>query len=156
MNLPGGQHFQAIRHFLHHLRCHPSNAIVFYKDWNSILYTRCYKIKASSIIWFTDASHSDCDESQSTCCYLGFIQGGVIDANLFVLQPIPNSTAEFETMGLSGGFMTCAYEQMSLMDLLSDDASRPWTVSMILDSTAAISMNSSKRSTKCKRHIDRR
>jgi hypothetical protein len=39
MHLPGRKHFVAVRHLLHHLRCHPPKAIKYYHDSrNSPLY----------------------------------------------------------------------------------------------------------------------
>jgi len=32
MNLPGRRHFEALRHIVHHVRCHPPGALRFYKD----------------------------------------------------------------------------------------------------------------------------
>jgi len=162
MNLPGRQHFRAILHLLHHLRCHPVNALVFYKDWSkSPVYKMLtqdlrMEIQDGTILWFTDASHADCDESRSTCCYVGFFQGGVVDMQSFVPQPVPHSTAESETMALAVGTMACSYVRMGIADILFDDPDRPWTIPVMSDSSAAIAMNNNSRPTRRSRHIDRR
>jgi len=115
MNLPSRQHFRAILHMLHHLRCHPTNALVFYKDWRQspvskmLIQDLRMEIPDGTLLWFTDASHADCDDSRSTCCYIGFFQGGVVDMQSFVPQPIAHSTAESETMALAVGSMACSY-----------------------------------------------
>ena len=162
MNLPGRRHFKAVLHLLHHLRCHPVNALVFYHDWRqSPVYLMLtvdlgLRIDDGTLLWFTDASHGDCDESRSTGCSLGILQGGVVDMQSFVPQPIPHSTAESETMALSVGAMSSAYIRMGLMDVLFDEPSRPWTVPMMSDSQAAIAMNESDRPSRRSRHIERR
>jgi hypothetical protein len=161
MDKPGRNHFKALLHLLHHLRCYPTQGIIFYSDWKDsavykMMLERDIKISDGTLIWFCDASHGDCDEARSTCCYLGLYQGGVIDANSFVPQPIPHSTAESETMAISLGAMACAYARMGIADILFDDPSRPWTIPMISDSSAAIAMNSNNKPTKRNRHIDRR
>jgi hypothetical protein len=114
------------------------------------------KISDGTLIWFCDASHGDCDEARSTCCYIGFYQGGVVDMSSFVGQPIPHSTAESETIAISIGSMACAYVRMGIADILFDDHNRPWTIPMISDSSAAIAMNSNDKPTKRNKHIDRR
>jgi hypothetical protein len=134
---------------------------MFYHDWRhspvyKMLIDKGVKITDGTLIWFTDASHGDCDESRSTCCYLGFYQGGIIDMSSFVAQPIPHSTAESETIAISVGAMACAYARMGIADILFDDADKPWTIPLISDSSAAIAMNSSNKPTKRNRHIDRR
>ena len=161
MNLPGREHFKALLHLLHHLRCHPTNGIMFYKDWRQapvykMLIELGMKIEDGTLLWFTDASHGDCDESRSTCCSMGFYQGGLIDAVSFVPQPIPNSTAESETMGMAVGGMSCAYARKGIADVLFGDPDRPWTIPLMCDSQAAIAMNNNNRPTKRSRHIDRR
>jgi len=114
------------------------------------------KITDGTLIWFSDASHMDCDEGRSTCCHIGFFQGGVIDAASFVPQPIPHSTAESETMAIGPGAMACAYARKAIADILFDDPDRPWTVPFISDSQAAIAMNNNERPTRRNKHIDSR
>jgi hypothetical protein len=161
MDKPGRNHFKTLLHLLHHLRCYPTQGIIFHRDWKDssvykMLLEREVKVSDGTLLWFCDASHGDCDDARSTCCYLGFYQGGVIDASSFVPQPIPHSTAESETMAISLGAMACAYARMGIADILFDDPNRPWTIPMMSDSTAAIAMNSSNKPTKRNRHIDRR
>jgi hypothetical protein len=161
MNLPGRKHFQGVIHLLHHLRCYPTQGIMFYHDWKhspiyNMLIAQDIKVTDGTLIWFTDASHGDCDEARSTCCYLGFYQGGIIDMSSFVAQPIPHSTAESETIAISVGAMACAYARMGIADILFDNADKPWTIPLISDSSAAIAMNSNNKPTKRNKHIDRR
>jgi hypothetical protein len=80
----------------------------------------------------------------------------MIDMSSFVAQPIPHSTAESETIAISLGAMACAYVRMGIADILFDDPTRPWTIPMISDSSAAIAMNTSNKPTRRNRHIDRR
>jgi len=161
MNRPGRAHFKALLHLLHHLRCHPTQALVFYKDWRQspvyqMLSSQGIQISDGTLTWFTDASHGDCDESRSTACYMGFFQGGLIDASSFVAQPIPHSTAESETIALATGAMACTYARRGIASVLYDDPDRLWTVPMISDSQAAIAMNSQDKPTRRSRHIERR
>ena len=87
MNLPGRAHFKALLHLLHHLPCHPVEALIFYKDWKHspvyLMLTKDLKlnIKDGTLILFSDASHGDCDELRSTCCFFAFFQGGVVEHN---------------------------------------------------------------------------
>jgi len=161
MNRPGRAHFKALLHLLHHLRCHPTQALVFYKDWRQspvyqMLSSQGIQISDGTLTWFTDASHGDCDESRSTACYMGFFQGGLIDASSFVAQPIPHSTAESKTIALATGAMACTYARRGIASVLYDDPDRLWTVPMISDSQAAIAMNSQDKPTRRSRHIERR
>ena len=87
---------------------------------------------------------------------MGFLQGGLVDAQSFVPQPIPHSTAESETMAISVGAMSCSYIRMGVSDVLFDNPERPWTVPFCSDSMAAIAMNNSDRPSRRSRHIERR
>ena len=161
MNLPGRKHFQGILHLLHHLRCHPTQAIVFYRDWRNapvykMLASLDIKIDDGTLIWFTDASHGDCDESRSTGCYMGFYQGGLVDMSSFVEQPIPHSTAESETIAMACGAMACSYIRQGVASVLYSNPEALWTVPMISDSTSAILINEKDKPTRRTRHIDRR
>jgi hypothetical protein len=40
-------------------------------------------------VWFVDFSWGDCDDQHSTGCFIGMLQGGSIDHNSFVPDPIP-------------------------------------------------------------------
>ena len=113
------------------------------------------EIPDGTLLWFTDASHANCDDSCSTCCYIGFFQGGVVDMQSFVPQPIAHSTAESETMALAVGSMACSYVQMGIAGILFDDPSCPWTIPVMSDSSAAMAMNNNSRPTRRSRHIDR-
>ena len=162
MNLPGRQHFKALLHLLHHLRCYPTNALIFYKDWKkSPVYTMLtenqkHTITDGTLLWFADASHGDCDEGRSTAAYIGFYQGGIVDACSFVAQPIPHSTAESETIAIALGAMGCSYVRKGIADVLFDQPERPWTVPFFSDSQAAIAMNQMEKPTKRNKHIDKR
>ena len=163
MNLPGRRHFQAVSHLLHHLRCHPTNAIVFYKNAEDSPAVKMLRERIGipkhidlSFFYFTDSSFQDCDEGRSTAAYMGFFQGGVIDHNSFVPVPVAGSTAEAETNALAAGAMAAAYTRRGISDIMFNDEDRPWTVPFFSDSEAAIAMNSSEKVTKKSRHIERR
>ena len=162
MNLPGRPHFKALLHLLHHIRCHPSQAIVYYRDVQSSPIVRMlrndlrFNINDYTFFGFTDASHNDCDGSRSTIAYHLFVQGDLVDVGCLVPQPVPHSTAESEIMGLAAGAMAVAYVRAGIADILFNDASRPWTIPMFSDSQAAIAMCESDKPTKHNRHIDKR
>ena len=115
-----------------------------------------HKITDGTLLWFADASHGDCDEGRSTGAYIGFYQGGVVNASSFVAQPIPHSTAESETIAIALGAMACSYARKAVSDILFDDSERPWTIPFFSDSQAAIAMNNSEKPTKRNKHIDKR
>ena len=163
MNLPGRRHFQAVSHLLHHLRCHPTNALIFYKNAEDSPVVKMLRERIGiprhidlSFIYFTDSSFMDCDEGRSTASYIGFFQGGAIDHNSFVPLPVANSTAEAETNALAAGTMAAAYTRRGIADILYNNEDKPWTVPIFSDSEAAIAMNSSEKVTKKSRHIERR
>jgi hypothetical protein len=138
MNLPGRKHFQGIIHLLHHLRCFPTQGIMFYHNMRhstvyKMLIDKDVEITDVMLIWFTDVSHGNC----------------------VVAQPIPHSTAESETIAISVGAMACVYARMGIADILFNNAEKPWTIPLISHSSAAIAMNSSNKPTKQNRHIDR-
>jgi hypothetical protein len=162
MNLPGRNHFKALTHLIHHLRCHPTNATVFYKNVKD---SPVYKMLVNdlkkdiidpTLLYFSDASHGDCDGSKSTACYMGMFQGGIVDASSFVAPVVPNSTAESECIAIAVGAMSCAYIRMGINDILHNNPSRPWTVPFFSDSTSGIAMNTSEKPTSRSRHMDRR
>ena len=161
VNLPGRNHFRAIVHLLHHLRCHPTNAICYYKKLEDAPLTVMLKqldvdARHSPLLWMADASHGDCDEWRSACACMGFLQGGVIDMNSFVPAPVAGSTGESETMAISAGSMVSSYVKKGTADILFGDETRLWTIPFLTDSQAGMAMNNSDKPTSKNRHIERR
>jgi hypothetical protein len=59
-------------------------------------------------------------------------------------------------MAILMGAMACSHARMGIAYILFDNPSRPWTIPMMSDSSAAIAMNTSNKPTKRNRHFDRR
>jgi hypothetical protein len=161
MRLPGLPHFQAMLHLLHHLRCHPTKALKFYRDvTKSPLHKMLQQADLSEVdctlCWFTDSSFMDEDDQRSTGSHMGFLQGGCIDFSSFVPLPIAQSTAEAETNALCIGSMSSAHVRQGFMQIVTGDSSAPYTVPIFTDSSAAEAISKNDRDTKRTRHIDRR
>ena len=161
MHLPGEPHFKALLHMLHHLRCHPPGAIKFYSDVSKsplahMLIEAGHPDLDPSFVYATDSSFQDCDDSRSTACHLGFLQGGLVDPNSFVPAPIAHSSAEAENNGYCVTCMSAAHLRMIWMELLHGDSNRPYTVPILVDSAAADYMTKNDKDTKRTRHIERR
>jgi hypothetical protein len=103
MHLPGRRHFKALIHFLHHIRCYPPGAMVFYRFAN-------------------DSPHADCDEARSTGAYAGFIQGGFVNFSSFVPNPIPSSSAESESNALCIGTLAANYVRQICCDIVYNNS----------------------------------
>jgi hypothetical protein len=161
MHMPGRSHFRALLHLLHHIRCHPPKALKYYSDASKSPLTAMLreaglsKIDPSFVI-FTDSSWGDCDELLSTGCYLILYQGGLVDHNSFVPSIIALSSAESESNTMCVGAMAAANARMIIMELRTSDSGAPFTVPMLVDSTAAIAINSNDKDTRRTRHIERR
>jgi hypothetical protein len=161
MYQPGRQHFKALRHLLHHLRCYPPQALIFYSDpWRSPLYqlllSAGLQVDPSGLIYFTDSSFMDNDDSKSTGCLLGFYQAGLIDANSFVPPPVAMSTGEAKSNTLCVGIMCANHTKQILMELRYGNPDRPYTVPILIDSSAALAMVHSDKVTAKTRHVARR
>jgi hypothetical protein len=109
-----------------------------------------------TIVWFTDSSHADANNQQSTGCHMGFIQGGVVNFASFVPLPIPGSSAESESNALCVGVLAAAHACQAFCDVVFDNSLRPLTVPFLIDSSAALAMSQNEKSTSRTKHIDRR
>jgi hypothetical protein len=161
MNLPGAKHFRSLIHFLHHIRCHPPGALVFYRDVKqsplyALLRDAGYEGNDPSIVWFSDSSHNDCDDQRSTACHLGFVQGGLVDFSSFVPSPIPMSSAESESNALCVASMAASYMRQAYTDIVFNDSAYTYTIPIYIDNTAAEAMTMNDRHTNRTKHIERR
>jgi hypothetical protein len=109
-----------------------------------------------SFIWFTDSSHGDCDKVRSTGCYAGLIQGGLVDFSSFVPSPISSSSAESESNALCVGTLAANYARQVFCDIIYNNPSRPFTVPIFIDSSAAEAITKNDKDTHCTRHIEHR
>ena len=121
-------------------------------------------------ITFSDSSWQDCkDTARSTGSFATTFQGGLIDYATFVPDPIAASSGEAEYNTSSVACMSVLHNRyvdqemknLGLEIMKNDEYTTPggkdWKPSLILlDSTAAISMAETARSTSRTRHIDRR
>ena len=161
MQLPGEKHFKALLHLLHHIRCHPPNALCFYVDpTKSPLASLLHKANLSHLdpffLMITDSSWGDCDDGRSTGCYAALFQGGLVDHSSFVPTPITLSSAEAEINAMTVGTMSASFLRQVIMDVLYNDSSKPFSVPMLTDSQSGIFITQNERDTKRTRHIERR
>jgi hypothetical protein len=161
MHLPGAKHFKAVLHLLHHLRCHPPKALMFYSDVTKS--PLAYMLKKAglgkidpSLVVFSDSSWGDCDELYSTGCFAILYQGGLIDGNSFVPSIVAMSSAEAESNTMCVAAMATASARMICMELRTGNPDTPYTVPMLVDSTAAECINKNDKDTNRTRHIERR
>ncbi|MCY7392055.1 MAG: hypothetical protein LH647_11395, partial [Leptolyngbyaceae cyanobacterium CAN_BIN12] len=105
MHLPGQSHYDALLNLMHHLRCHPPKALKYYVNpMVSPLATLPRNAGHSELdptfVWFSDSSWAHCDDSCSTGCHTGFLQGDPINFSSFVHLPVQQLSAEAESMSL--------------------------------------------------------
>ena len=159
---PGRRHFEGLLHLLHHIRCHPPPGLTFYHEVDcSPLSHLLQEAKLADkldmhFIYFSDSSWGDCDNQRSTGSYIGFFQGGVVDMNSFVPEPIALSSAEAESNALCVAAANAACTRMIVMEIMTGDSDCIYTVPFLLDNTAAEIMTRNNKDTKRTRHIARR
>jgi hypothetical protein len=74
-------------------------------------------------------------------------QGGLVDASSFVPSIIALSSAETESNTMCVGAMATAHARMMIIELRTGDSGAPYTVPMLVDSTAALHINSNDKDT---------
>ena len=161
MNLPGRPHFQAAVHLLHHFRCHPPRPLVFYHNIEEAPVTKRILNKLEgfrekydpSLVVFADSSHADADGGKSTACHLLVAQGGLLEHTSWVPNPVPLSTAESENNCYSVAIMKVLSTMKVFAPLFLGDDDATLTVPILVDSTAAISMNTSDQPSRRTRHV---
>ena len=163
MNLPGRPHFQAAMHLLHHFRCHPPKPLIFYHDIESAPITQVLNQVPGfrenhdpTYVVFADSSHGDADGGRSTACHLQVLQGGLIEHTSWVPNPVPLSTAESENNCYSVAIMRVLACVKTITALFLGNATGNVTVPILVDSSAAISMNTSEQPTRRTRHVESR
>jgi hypothetical protein len=162
MSSPGRPHFVAVRHLLHHIRCYPDFGITFYHNpEESPLHKNVIvPLNLDPTPWlhvFSDASFQDCpDTGRSTCGFVIFYQGGVVDSGNAVPDPVSQSSAEAEYCGAALACCAASFIWMLALELRGFHADMPLTVPLYIDNKAAQSMGHSFRDTSHTRHIARR
>jgi hypothetical protein len=162
MRLPGKQHFRALLHLLHHIRCHHLCGLTFYSDVteapvSKLLFEQGIDPVASPFYVFADSSWQDCpDTGRSTGGYHIFLQGGIVDSAMTFPVPVALSSAEAEYNNASAAAVAAQALSMLVQDIRNADPDSPQRIPMLLDNKACISMGESFRDTKHNRHIMRR
>ena len=162
MHLPGRRHFEALSHMLNHLRCHPARALKYYHDVKkSPLYQHIQTALPNerinpTLVYFTDSAFQDCEDKRSTGCYIGFLQGGVIDMVSTVPLPIASSTAEAETSFASITYLNSIQVARVYMEIVNKTFDNIYTVPILTDSSATIAIAANQRGTSNTKHMSRR
>ena len=161
MSMPGEAHFEALLLLLHHIRCHPPNAICFYRDvTHSPLYGLLQNAHLQEInpilVAFSDSSWGDTEDRRSTGCYLVFFQGGIIAHSTFVPSPIAMSSAEAEIYAMTVTAMILSHLRQVFCDTFFDDSDHPYTVPLITDSSSGIFITKNNRDNNRTKHIERK
>jgi hypothetical protein len=161
MSMPGELHFKALIHLLHHIRCHPPNAICFYCD---VTHSPLYGLLQSAglpdinpiLVAFSDASWGDTEDRRSTGSYLIFFQGGIISHSTFVPSPIAMSSAESEIYAMTVTAMIIHHIRQVFCDTFFDDADRPFSVPLLTDSSSGIFITKNNKDNARTKHIERK
>jgi hypothetical protein len=143
MSLPGEIHFLALLHLLHHIGCHPPQALCYYKDIEdsplySLITTAKLEVHDPTLLAMCDSSWGDCEDHKSTGCYMIFYQGGLIDASSFVPHIVAMSSAEAEICAMCvAAMVTCHFCQV-YCDIMFNNPSRPLSIPILSDSKPGI------------------
>ena len=115
-----------------------------------------FRDKDPTFLVFADSAHADCDEQRSTACDLQVFQGGLVDHTSWVPKPVPMSTAESESNCYSAAIMRMRFTKKAICKIMLGDQDAPYTTPILVDSAAALAMNTSDNPTKRTRHVESR
>ena len=174
-NDPGKTHFEALIWLLGYLRQTSNIGIKYYNDDKNspigeLLIRNNIPHGENNSFTFSDSSwQDDKDTGRSTESYAIINLGGLIDYSTFVPDPIamPSGEAEYNASAvacmatLHNTFVDKEMRNLGTKTINKNDYMIPggqdWNPSLILlDSTAAVSMALTAKSTSRTRHIDRR
>jgi hypothetical protein len=173
-NNPGKVHYQALIWLLGYLKKTANLGIRYYHDPKTSpigeLLERNNIQQDDELVVFSDSSwQDDKDTGRSTGSFAIIFQGGLIDYSTFVPEPIAMSSGEAEYNTAAIACMAALHNRFVDKEMKSLATERnqsleymipggkDWKPSAILlDSTAAVSMAQSAKSTSRTRHIDRR
>ena len=160
MKMPGKEHFKAVLHLLHWLRCnHNTAGITFFSSPSQSPLHRMVAEHAdpypeSPIMLFTDASWQDCpDTSRSTGCYAISMMGGFADLQSFLLTPVAMSSAESEYNTSAQGTMAFLHVLQVWNEALYQDPDKVFHVPLFMDLQSTLAMIKSNKDTKLTCHI---
>jgi hypothetical protein len=94
-----------------------------------------------SFVIFVDSSWGNCNDQHSTGCYMVLLQGGSVDHNSFVPDPITLSSIEAQVNAATVGIMSEAHTRMIFMEVPYMNPDRPYTIPVFSDSAAAIAIS---------------
>ena len=159
--MPSEPHFEAMLHYLHHIRCHPPNALCFYKDvQTSPLYGLIQSANLSHInptlVTISDSSWDDSPGSLSTGSFLVFFQGGIISMMSLLPPVVSLSSAEAEVYTMSYAAMHTNHCRQVFCDIFFDDPDHPYTVPILTDSKSGSFITKYERDSKNFKHVERK
>jgi Reverse transcriptase (RNA-dependent DNA polymerase) len=159
--MPGRKHYEALHHLLNHIRCFPTPPLVYYHNVHDsplakMLIEAGHQDVDPTLVYFTDSSFHDCDDGRSTGCYLGFLQGGLIDMASSVPSIISHSSAEAETTFASTACLATHPSRRTFMYIIHGDEDRAYTVPMFTDSQSSIDIAKNLKGTQRTKHMARR
>jgi hypothetical protein len=161
MHSPGRPHFNAVLHLLHHLRCHPPQAIKFYHCMDDAPVSLIFPHSALGnttrrFFGMSDSSFMDDEGMRSTGCDLCVISGGIVEMGSFVPEPVAMSTAEAECNALTIALMKLLHIKFIVTEIMKGDSHYPYSIPILSDSSSAIAIASNEKETKRTKHIERR
>jgi hypothetical protein len=162
MRLPGRNHFKALLHLLHHIRCNHTVGITYYSDvldspLARLLHANNLNPMHAVFVAFGDSSWQDCvDSGRSTGAYHIFNQGGIVDSAMTFPVPVALSSAEAEYNNACDACVAINALAMLYNELQGCDPDMPLHIPLLLDNTASIAMGDSFKDSKHTRHILRR
>jgi hypothetical protein len=162
MRLPGVNHFKALIHLLHHIRCNLKCGTTYYANVvdapvSKLIYNQNIDPTTSAFYAFADSSWQDCpDTGRSTGGYYIFFQGGIVDAAMTFPVPVSLSSAEAEYCNASLACVSINAMAMLINELSGLDPDLPLDIPLLIDNKACIAMGEAFKDSKHNRHILRR
>ena len=159
---PGKVHFEGLVHLLRYIRENKTLGLEYYEDIYDApvpdLFRQVSIETENHLMPFSDPSWQDSpDTVRSTRAYIIFYQGGTIDHDTHVPEPVAQSSAESEHNTSCNAGMALAHSMILVHDFLNKDTDIvPEEAPLImLDSKSAMCMDKNGKYTKHTRHIAR-
>ena len=146
---------------LNYLRCNPPKPLIWYHNIEHAPITKLLREAGlgkidPTYVAFTDSSFADCDNQKSTGCYIILYQGGAIAYESIVPPVIAMSSCQSETNMCTCTVMGSRPITMTIQELEHGNATRPFTLPILTDSSSAKAVTDSDAPTKRTRHMERR
>ena len=159
---PGPKHFKATLHLLHHLRSHPSNAIVFHvelgysplmKDW----YPRRGRSDMNMLLCAdSDSSWGDYDDQPSTGGYMVLFNVSLVDFSSFIPGLVTIPSSEEEQNALAVATAAAIHIGMIMMWFFHGDIVLQYTVPIFCENAATVIITTNERPSCRTPQIERR